>query len=115
VTTQLATILFVAEQPAAVEKDTQQVRSILEALTHGKIDRALFTSNANSYFTEQTLTDIKKSLGAIGKLESVTRTSETLRGGMTHRNYRGVFQKKTVTLNIYVMRDGLFEQFMVVE
>jgi hypothetical protein len=115
VTTQVATILFVAEQPAAVEKDTQQVRAILEGLRRGKIDRALFTSNANTYFTAQALSDSKKSLGEIGKLESVTRAAETLRGGMTHRNYRAVFQKKTVTLNIYVMPDGKFEQFMVVE
>ncbi|MGD0872455.1 MAG: serine hydrolase domain-containing protein [Bryobacteraceae bacterium] len=115
VTTQVATILFVAEQPAAVEKDTQQVRTILDGLRRGKIDRALFTSNANTYFTAQALSDTKKSLGEIGKLESVTRASETLRGGMTHRNYRAVFQKKTVTLNIYVMPDGKFEQFMVVE
>jgi D-alanyl-D-alanine carboxypeptidase len=115
VTTQVATILFVAEQPAAVEKDTRQVRSILEGLRHGKIDRALFTSNANTYFTPQSLSDSKKSLGEIGKLESVTHASETLRGGMTHRNYRAVFQKKTVTLNIYVMPDGKYEQFMIVE
>jgi hypothetical protein len=105
----------VQEQPAAVEKDTQQVRGILEGLRRGKIDRALFTSNANTYFTEQALSDTKKSLGEIGKLESVMRASETSRGGMTHRNYRAVFQKKTVTLNIYVMPDGKFEQFMVVE
>jgi len=115
VTTQLATILFVAEQPAAAEKDTQQVRAILEGLRRGKIDRALFTSNANGYFTEQALGDTRKSLGEVGKLQSVTRTSDTLRGGMIHRNYRVVFQKKTVTLNIYVMPDGKYEQFMIVE
>jgi D-alanyl-D-alanine carboxypeptidase len=91
------------------------VRAILEGLRRAKIDRALFTSNANGYFSAQALDDIKKSLGEIGKLESVTRTSETSRGGMTHRNYRAVFQKKTVTLSIYVMPDGKFEQFMVVE
>jgi len=115
VTTQISTILFLPEQPAAAEKDTLQARSILEGLCHGKIDRALFTANANSYFTEQALGDMKKSLAAIGKLQSVTRTSETLRGGMTHRNYRAVFQKKTVTLNIYLMPGGKYEQFMVVE
>jgi len=38
-----------------------------------------------------------------------------LRGGMTHRTYRAVFQKKTVTLNIYVMPDGKYEQFLVEE
>jgi len=115
VTTQVATILFVPEQPAAAAADTAQVRGILADLQKGRINRSLFTSNANSYFSAQALSDMKKSLGEIGKLESVTRTSETLRGGMTHRNYRAVFQKKTVSLNIYVMPDGKYEQFMVVE
>ena len=45
----------------------------------------------------------------------MTRTSENLRGGMTHRRYSAVFQKKTVSLNIYVMPDGKYEQFLVVE
>jgi CubicO group peptidase (beta-lactamase class C family) len=115
VTTQVATILFMPEKPAAAEKDTQQVRSILAGLRRGKIDRALFTSNANNYFTQQALSDTKRALEEIGKLESVTRESESLRGGMTHRNYRVVFQRKTVTLNIYVVPDGKYEQFMIVE
>jgi hypothetical protein len=45
----------------------------------------------------------------------LTRSSETLRGGMTHRVYRAVYEKKTLTLNIYVMPDGKYEQFMVEE
>jgi len=115
ITTQVATILFLPEEPAAAEKDTQQVRSILEGLAKGKMDRALFTGNANSYFAAQALRDMRQSLTAHGKLGALTRTSETLRGGMIHRGYRAVFQKKTVSLNIYVMPDGKYEQFLVVE
>ena len=115
ITTQIANMLFVPDQPAAVQKDTQQVQSILEGLRKGKIDRALFTANANSYFTDLALRDIQKSLGEIGKLQSVTGSGESLRGGMIHRGYRVVFQKKTVSLNIYVMPDGKYEQFLVVE
>jgi CubicO group peptidase (beta-lactamase class C family) len=115
VTTQVATILFMPEEPPAAEKDTAQVRLILEGLRRDRIDRALLTSNASLYFTSQALSDIRKSLGEIGKLQSVTRASEESRGGMIHRNYRAVFQKKTVTLNIYVMPDGKYEQFMIVE
>jgi D-alanyl-D-alanine carboxypeptidase len=114
-TTQIATILFLPEEPAASEKDTAQVRSILESLSKGKLDAALFTDNARSYFSDQALRDIRQSLATHGKLQSVTRTGETLRGGMTHRNYRAVFQKKTVALNIYVMPDGKYEQFLIVE
>lgn len=117
VTSQMATIAFLPEEPApaASEQVNQQVRAILEGLRSGKIDRNLFTSNANSYFTGTALGDIRKSLAAAGKLKAVTRTSETLRGGMTHRSYRAQYEKKTFTLNIYVMPDGKYEQFMVEE
>jgi len=114
-TTQIATILFLPPEPAAAEKDPTQVKSILEGLAKGKLDRGLFTANANSYFSAQALSDIRQSLVPLGKLESVTRSSESLRGGMTHRGYRAVFQKKTVALNIYVMPDGKYEQFLIVE
>ena len=115
ITTQIATILLLPAEPAAAGKDTAQVRSILESLGKGKLDRALFTDNANSYFSAQALGDIRRSLATLGKLQSVTRSSESQRGGMTHRGYRAVFQKKTVSLNIYVMPDGKYEQFLIVE
>ncbi len=116
VTTQAATIAFLPEEPpAASEQATQQVRGMLEGFGKGRIDRALFTANANSYFTATALGDIRKSLSTVGKLKSLTRSGETLRGGMTHRAYRAVYEKKTFTLNIYVMPDGKYEQFMVEE
>jgi hypothetical protein len=34
---------------------------------------------------------------------------------MTHRTYEAQFEKKTVLLNIYVMPNGKFEQFLVVD
>jgi CubicO group peptidase (beta-lactamase class C family) len=115
-TTEIATILFLpSEPPAPSEKDTAQVKSILESLARGAIDRALFTANANAYFSAQALADIRQSLAALGKLQSVTRLSESQRGGMTHRGYHAVFQKMTVSLNIYVMPDGKYEQFLIVE
>lgn len=117
VTSQMATIAFLPEEPAPAVSDrvTRQVRGILEGLRRGKIDHSLFTSNANSYFTDTALGDIRKSLDSAGKLKSVSRTSETLRGGMTHRSYRAQYEKKAFTLNIYVMPDGKYEQFMVEE
>jgi hypothetical protein len=48
-------------------------------------------------------------------LKAVTRRSQQLRGGMTHRSYRAEFEKKTVRLNVYVMPDGKIEQFLVEE
>jgi hypothetical protein len=115
ITTQVATILLLPPEPAAADKDSAQAKSILESLARGKLDRALFTDNANSYFSAQALGDIRQSLAALGKLQSVTRSSENMRGGMTHRAYRAVFQKKTVSLNIYIAPDGKYEQFLIVE
>ena len=112
---QIATLVFLPEQPAPSEKNTKEVQSILEGLRNGRIDRALFTANANSYFSETALKDLKSSLGALGKLKSVAAAGENLRGGMTHRSYRAEFQKKTLLLNIYVLPDGKYEQFMVEE
>ena len=110
---QLATAAFLPEQPEPSTKDTSQVRTILEGLRNGKIDRALFTANANSYFSDTALRDCKASLTPLGVLKNVTVSNENLRGGMTHRSYRAEFEKKTLLLNIYVMPDGKFEQFMI--
>jgi len=99
----------------APAQELTQVRGILEALRQGHVDRSLFTAGANAYFTEVVLQDFAASLQALGKLQAVTKTNEQLRGGMTHRSYRAQFEKKTVLLNIYVMPDGKYEQFLVEE
>jgi CubicO group peptidase (beta-lactamase class C family) len=110
---QVATIAFLPPEPPDSEQATRQVRGILDGLRKGKIDRSLFTANANSYFSPTALGDIRSSLASLGKLNTVTRTSESLRGGMTHRSYRAVYEKKSLALNIYVLADGKYEQFML--
>jgi D-alanyl-D-alanine carboxypeptidase len=99
----------------ASDKDITQVRGILEGLREGRVDRAMLTSDANSYFNDQVLKDFAASLAALGKLQDVTKTNEQLRGGMTHRSYRAQYETKTVLLNVYVMPDGRYEQFLVEE
>lgn len=101
-----------AAQP---DEKAQQARAILEGLMAGKINRALFTSNANSYFSETALKDCRKSLARLGKLKSVTGGSESQRGGMMHRGFRAEFERQTLSLNIYVTTDGKYEQFLVTE
>ncbi|MGB7759016.1 MAG: serine hydrolase domain-containing protein [Bryobacteraceae bacterium] len=112
---QIATMVFAPEHQEFSAKDTAGVRAILAALQKGRIDRALFTENANTYFSEAALRDCKTSLGALGKLQSVTAVSEGLRGGMIHRGYRAQFARKTVSLNIYLLPGGKYEQFLVEE
>jgi CubicO group peptidase (beta-lactamase class C family) len=111
------TIASLLLQPpsSAAEQQDRQVRAILERLQQGNIDRSLFTANANSYFSDLALRDYKDSLAPLGKLQLLTRVSEQLRGGMTHLTYRAHFEKNTVVLNIYILPDGKFEQFLVEE
>jgi CubicO group peptidase (beta-lactamase class C family) len=99
----------------APAQELDQVRGILEGLRRGQVDRSLFTPDASAYFTDGSLQDFAASLQALGKLQGVTKTNEQLRGGMTHRSYRAQFEKKTVLLNVYLMPDGKYEQFLVEE
>jgi len=107
-------MLLPGERPAS-DAEIAQVSAILTGLQSGKIDPALLTPDLRSYFTPAALADISASLTPLGKLKTVTRVGESLRGGMTHRSYHAEFEKKTVLLNIYVMPDGLYEQFLVEE
>ena len=88
-------------------------RPFWRALQKGRIDRALFSDNANTYFSQVALRDCKASLSPLGKLKSVTAVSENLRGGMTHRSYRAQFARKAVILNLYLLADGKYEQFLI--
>ena len=96
-------------------EELTQVRGILEGLQQGRIDRALLTSNLNFYFTDAALHDLQTSLSALGPLKSVTRQRESLRGGMTFRSYEAVFEKKTLSVTVYLTPDGHYEQFLVIE
>ncbi len=112
---QIGALLFIAESAVPSEKNAQQAKMILAGLQKGKIDRSLFTDNANSYFTSTALSDLKSSLGKLGALKAVRPGREGLRGGMIYRSYRAEFAKKTVLLSTYVMPDGKIEQYLVEE
>jgi D-alanyl-D-alanine carboxypeptidase len=111
----IAAMVFMPDRPQPSEKDTKQAQAILLGLQRGELDRALFTNNANSYFQAVALKDCKESLSRLGELKTVTAVGQNLRGGMVHQSYRAQFEKKTVALNIYIMPDGRYEQFMVVD
>ena len=109
----IVNMVFAPEQKEASDKDNKQVEEILAGLQKGKIDRTLFTANANSYFSAEALQDCRNSLEPLGKLEKVTAGGENLRGGMIHRSYTAEFAKKKLLLNIYLLPDGKYEQFLV--
>jgi CubicO group peptidase (beta-lactamase class C family) len=109
---QIATTVFLRPNEPSIP--TSGVSRILLDLQKGRIDRALLSANANSYFSPAALRDCRMSLGPLGKLKSVTGVSENLRGGMTHRAYVAEFARKTVQINVYILPNGKYEQFLVV-
>jgi hypothetical protein len=82
-------------------------------LQKGRIDRSLFTSNANFYFSDQALKDFQSSLGPLGAPTGFAQTRTALHGGMTYRNYRVTFPGRTIRVWTYEMPDGKLEQYQV--
>jgi CubicO group peptidase (beta-lactamase class C family) len=102
---------------SATDRETQravaQARSIFEGLQQGKVDRSLFSSNANAYFSQQAIADFASSLGPLGAPVEVTQTGQSLRGGMTYRAFRIRCAQKTVQVSTFVLPDGKLEQFQI--
>src|SRR5271166_4385761 len=97
------------------QKEDNRVRTAYEGLQQGKINRALFTDNANYYFNDQALKDYASSLGPLGAPQSFTSAGSSLRGGMTQRLYDVKYPAKNLVIIIYEMPDGRFEQYLIAE
>ena len=106
----IAALLF---READAGKQEDQSREIFAALQQGKINRALFTDNCNSYFTEQAVKDFANSLGPLGTPTEFTQTNKQDRGGMTFRLFEVRFPQKTVMVWERIMPDGKIEQYQV--
>jgi D-alanyl-D-alanine carboxypeptidase len=105
-------MLFAVDDPTTPAK-TEQARKILDGLQRGAIDRSLFTSNANAYFSDAALKDFASGLEPLGALQEFTQTARSLRGGMIYRNYRAKFAQRTIRAWTYEMPDGKLEQYQI--
>jgi D-alanyl-D-alanine carboxypeptidase len=108
----IAPLLFTVQDAEAAQY-LQKIRAIFEELQKGKIDRALFTSNCNAYFTDQAIADMAASLGPLGAPQSFTQTSKSERGGMTFRGYQVRAGQKTIVITVRTMPDGHIEQYQI--
>jgi D-alanyl-D-alanine carboxypeptidase len=90
-----------------------KIKAVFFGLQKGELDRSLLAPNLNDYFTATTVDDFARSLGPLGKPYLFQRRSEQDRGGMKFRSYRIAFDKRAVSLTVYVMPDGKLEQFLV--
>jgi len=105
--------LFFKTQDKHTKMRTEQARKIFVGLQHGNIDRSLFTSDANAYFSQQALEDFQSSLGPLGEPKSFVQTSEHSRGGMLERSFRVVFPDRTLRVWTYQMPNGKLEQYQI--
>jgi D-alanyl-D-alanine carboxypeptidase len=107
-------LLVKAANPQDPKQD-ELMRKIYDGLQQGKIDRSLFTDNANAYFNDQALKDYAGSLGPLGAPESFTQARTLGRGGMIDRIYEVKYPKKNLIIIIYQMPDGKIEQYLIAE
>jgi CubicO group peptidase (beta-lactamase class C family) len=111
---QVRTALLKSDNPHD-QKEDERIRKIYDGLQQGKIDRSLFTDNANSYFNDLALNDYAVSLGPLGTPQSFAQAGSGLRGGMTERTYEVKYATKSLVIIIYEMPDGKFEQYLIAE
>jgi D-alanyl-D-alanine carboxypeptidase len=109
----IAPLLLASDDPATPAK-LAQAKKIFEGLQHGTVDRSLFTSNANFYFSEQALKDFASGLAPLGNPEEFAEIKQELRGGMKMRLYSVNFPKTKLLVITYEMPDGKLEQYQVV-
>ncbi|HEY4953408.1 MAG TPA: serine hydrolase domain-containing protein [Gemmatimonadaceae bacterium] len=109
---QISQLLFATED-ALTQSRTAQAKSIFEGLRQGKIDRSLFTSNANAYFSDQALADFASSLGPLGSPTTFVQTGQSKRGGMVARSYRATFAGRALRVWTFETPDGKLEQYQV--
>jgi hypothetical protein len=92
---------------------TAQTKAIFEGLRAGRIDRPLFSANANGYFSAQALADFQASLGPLGAPKEFEHIRTWQRGGMTGRSYHAIYPDRKLRVWTYELPDGKLEQLQV--
>ena len=108
----VAAKMFQTTDPVA-EHRSARAKRIFTELQQGRIDRSLFTQNANAYFTEQALQDLKAGLGPLGAPKSFEQTGSDDRGGMILRTYQVGFESRTVRVWTFEWPNGEIEQYQI--
>jgi hypothetical protein len=108
----IAAVLFESVDADAA-KALDLAKRVFASLQKGTIDRSLFTSNANVYFTPEVVGDYASSLGPLGTPTEFVQAETKLRGGMTYRAYRVACGGRVLQLTTRVMPNGAIEQYLV--
>lgn len=108
----IAKMLFESTD-AEADKAQEQARRIFANLQEGQIDRALFSPNANSYFSPQVIADFASSLKPLGAPTLFEQVEQKLRGGMTFREFRIKCGRKNLKLTTRALPNGQMEQYLI--
>ncbi len=90
-----------------------QAKTIFDGLQHGRIDRTLFTPNANAYFHVVALADFAAGLGPLGTPQEFEQERQSVRGGMVFRAFRIKCGTRVLRLGTFTMPDGKLEQYQI--
>ena len=111
----LALLLPDAKPAAGAASGLARATKVYDMLRAGRIDRALFTTNGNFYFTPTAIADYRASLAPLGAPKSIVQTSNKLRGGFTAEVYKVSYPGRTldIVLRAEPGAGGKIEQFTV--
>jgi D-alanyl-D-alanine carboxypeptidase len=112
ISSKIAGVLF-RSNDAATRSALQQAKAIFAGLQRGKVDRSLFSANANAYFSAEAVGDFASSLAPLGAPAGFTQTALDHRGGMVYREFRIQFAKRAIKLTTYMLPDGKLEQYLI--
>ena len=112
IASRIAKVIF---EPVDTEdtRALEQARQVFVSLQKGRIDRELFSSDANAYFSEQAVADFASSLASLGAPTEFIQVSKSLRGGMTFRAFRIRCGTRTLRLTTRTLVTGEIEQYVV--
>jgi CubicO group peptidase (beta-lactamase class C family) len=110
---QIGSLLAASQDPDAPHA-LEQARQVFNQLQEGKLDRALLTSDADSYFTPRVLVDAQSSLQPLGTPQSFEQTGAVRRGGMSYRFFLIRFASgTTLNLSTFSTTDGKLAQYLI--
>ena len=115
ITKGIVPLLFPKETDADPDgpQKLEQARKIFDSLQHGTLDRSLFTEDANSYFTEQALSDFASSLGPLGSPQEFVQIGHSAGNGLISRTYRIKFANQTLAAHTVEVQNGKIEQYVI--
>jgi CubicO group peptidase (beta-lactamase class C family) len=97
-----------AQSPAEL-----QAIDIYRGLQQGRIERSLLSPNLSDYFTPEAIADFQSSLAPLGEPLSLRQTRQSLRGGMTFREFEIAYPDRNLELTTYTYPDGKLEQYVI--